>query len=180
MFIMEKVMEQSGDISVNLDYLNDLKLNGTFKVKEGKYNFVMKPINQKFIIQENGTVAWTGDPYNALIDLKCYYTVNASLNEISILQNTGTGTGSGTGNQEIKCYLNLTESLLKPAISFDIQAPKTNETGQSLLNRIKSDPDMLNKQFFSLLLFKKFQPIDGFYDSRNFKRFLPRSSIIER
>jgi hypothetical protein len=151
----------SGDISVDLDYLNDLKLNGTFKVKEGKYNFVMRPINQKFIIQENGTVTWTGDPYNALMDLKCYYTVNASLNEISSLQNTGTGTGSGTGNQEIKCYLNLTESILKPTISFDIQAPKTNETGQSLLNRIKSDPDMLNKQFFSLLLFKKFQPIDG-------------------
>ena len=151
----------SGDISVDLDYLNDLKLKGTFKVKEGKYNFVMRPINQKFIIQENGTVTWTGDPYNALMDLKCYYTVNASLNEISSLQNTGTGTGSGTGNQEIKCYLSLTESLLKPTISFDIQAPKTNETGQSLLNRIKSDPDMLNKQFFSLLLFKKFQPIDG-------------------
>ena len=149
----------SGDISVALDKFDDLTLNGTFKVKEGNYNFVMRPINQKFIIQENGTVSWTGDPYNALLNLKCYYTVNANLNEISTLQNSGSGFGAG--NQEVKCYLNLTESLLKPTISFDIQAPKANETGQSLLNRIKSDPDMLNKQFFSLLLFKKFQPIDG-------------------
>ncbi len=149
----------NGEINVALDNLNDLTLNGTFKVKEGKYNFVIRPINQEFIIQENGTVTWTGDPYNAMLDLKCFYKVNANLNEISTLQNTSSSTG--TGNQEIKCYLNLTESLLKPAISFDIQAAKTNEAEQSLLNRIKSDRDLLNKEFFSLLLFKKFQPIDG-------------------
>ena len=149
----------SGDITVAINNLNDLTLDGTYKIQEGNYNFVMRPINQKFIIEENSTVTWTGDPYNALVDLKCYYTVNASLNEISTLQNTGSSTG--TGNQEIKCYLNLTESILKPAISFDILAPKSNEAGQSLLNRIKSDRDLLNKEFFSLLLFKKFQPIDG-------------------
>ena len=152
----------SGDISVNLNELNDLTLDGAFQVKQGDYNFVMRPINQKFIIQENSTVTWTGDPYKAIVDLKCYYTVYANLNEISPVQNTGSSSGTGiTGNQEIKCYLNLTESILKPTISFDIQAPKTNETGLSLLNRIKSNPDMLNKQFFSLLLFKNFQPIDG-------------------
>lgn len=149
----------SGDISVSLDNFNNLRLDGTFKIKEGDYNFVKRPINQKFIIEENSTVAWTGDPYNALLDLKCYYSVNANLNEISTLQTTGTG--AGTGSQEIKCFLILTETLLKPSISFDIVAPKTNDAGQSLLNRIKSDNDLLNKQFFSLLLFKKFQPIDG-------------------
>ena len=149
----------NGEINLALDNLNDLTLNGSFKVKEGKYNFVMRPINQEFIIQENGTVTWTGDPYNAMLDLKCFYKVNANLNEISTLQNTSSSTG--TGNQEIKCYLNLTESLLKPTISFDIQAAKTNEAEQSLLNRIKSDRDLLNREFFSLLLFKKFQPIDG-------------------
>lgn len=149
----------SGDIAVSLDNLNDVTLNGVFKVKQGDYNFVMRPINQEFIIQENSSVIWTGDPYNALVDLKCYYTVYANLNEISSLQNESASTTNG--NQEIKCYLNLTESILKPAISFDIQAPKAKEDGQSLLNRIKGDKDMLNKQFFSLLLFKKFQSIDG-------------------
>ena len=108
----------------------------------------MRPVNEKFIIQENGTVTWTGDPYNALLDLKCYHVVNANLNEIS--QNLST---NNLGNQEVLCYLNLTNSLLKPTISFDIVAPNTNEVGQSLLNLIKNDNDMLNRQFFSLLLF---------------------------
>ena len=145
----------SGDISVGLDKYNHFTLDGTFKVKKGEYNFVMRPINEKFILQENGTVTWTGDPYNALIDLKCYYQVNASLNEIS--QNLST---NNMGNEEILCYLNLTQSLLKPTIDFDIVAPNTNEAGQTLLNLIKNDNDMLNRQFFSLLLFKKFQSID--------------------
>ena len=149
----------TGDITVALDNLNNLTLDGTFKVKEGKYNFVMRPINKEFTIQENGTVTWTGDPYNAMLDLKCFYKVNANLNEISTLQNTSSSTG--TGNQEIKCYLNLTESLLKPTISFDIQPTKTNDSEKSLIDRIKSDRDILNKEFFSLLLFNTFQPIDG-------------------
>jgi len=145
----------SGDITVALDKYNHLTLDGTYKVKKGDYNFVMRPINEKFNIEENGTVTWTGDPYNALIDLKCYYSVNASLNEIS--RNITT---NNMGYQEINCYLNLTQSLLNPAIAFDIVAPNTNEAGQTLLNLIKNDKDMLNRQFFSLLLFKKFQSID--------------------
>jgi len=146
----------SGDITVSLDKFDHLKLDGSFKVKKGEYNFSMRPVNEKFIIQENGTVTWTGDPYNALLDLKCYHVVNANLNEIS--QNLST---NNLGNQEVLCYLNLTNSLLKPTISFDIVAPNTNEVGQSLLNLIKNDNDMLNRQFFSLLLFKKFQSIDA-------------------
>ena len=146
----------SGDITVSLDKFDHLTLDGSFKVKKGEYNFSMRPVNEKFIIQENGSVTWTGDPYNALLDLKCYHIVNANLNEIS--QNLST---NNLGNQEILCYLNLTSSLLKPTISFDIVAPNTNEVGQSLLNLIKNDNDMLNRQFFSLLLFKKFQSIDA-------------------
>lgn len=146
----------SGDISVALDKYDHLTLDGSFKVKKGDYNFVMRPVNEKFIIEENGTVTWTGDPYNAILDLKCYHSVNANLNEIS--QNLST---NNMGNQEILCYLNLTNSLLKPNISFDIVAPNTNEAGQTLLNMIKNNNDILNRQFFSLLLFKKFQSIDA-------------------
>jgi hypothetical protein len=146
----------SGVFNISLNNFNDLTLDGTFTVNEGYYDFVMRPINQRFNFEKGGTVAWNGNPYNALLNLNCFYKVNASLQEISPNQNLGV---NGSGKQEIKCIIELTESLLKPKINFDIQA-NTNEVGQSLLNRIKS-PDLLNKQFFSLLLFNKFQRIDG-------------------
>ena len=147
-----------GDINMKLDNLGDLTLDGTYRIKEGLYNFAMGPIKQPFYIQEGGTIAWTGDPYNANIDLKTYYKVNASLSEISPDELQGTANMS---TQEILCYLDLTESLLKPNIGFDIKAPKANETGKALLSRITSDPDELNRQFFSLLLWKRFQPLKG-------------------
>jgi hypothetical protein len=40
-------------------------------------------------------------------------------------------------------------------------APRVGETGKVLLDRVKTDPDELNRQFFSLLLVSKFQPLKG-------------------
>lgn len=155
----EIVATGSGDITVALNNLNDLTLDGTFTIDQGKYHFIMRPtINEIFILEQNGTITWTGDPYDAILDLKCYYIVNANLNELAPSQNMGT---TQQGNQPIKCYIILTESILKPAISFDIVPTKLNETSKTLLDGIRKSPDMLNKQFFSLLLAKKFQRIDG-------------------
>ena len=148
----------SGDIGIKLNTLGDLAMDGTFKVKNGVYNFAMGIIKQPFIIEEGGTIAWTGDPYNANIDIKTYYEINANLSAISPDQLQG---GTSSANQKVQCYLGLTESLMKPTIGFDIKAPKADETGKALISRITSDKDELNRQFFSLLLWKRFQPLKG-------------------
>jgi hypothetical protein len=57
--------------------------------------------------------------------------------------------------------LSLKESLLKPTIGFNIKAPKADETSRALIDRITGDKDELNRQFFSLMLMKKFQPLKG-------------------
>lgn len=148
----------SGDIGMKLNTLGDLTMDGTFKVKNGVYNFAMGIIKQPFIIEEGGTIAWTGDPYNANIDIRTYYEINTSLANISPDQLQGS---SSAANQKIQCYLGLTESLMKPTINFDLKAPKADETGKALISRITSDKDELNRQFFSLLLLKRFQPLKG-------------------
>ncbi|MFA7274684.1 MAG: translocation/assembly module TamB domain-containing protein [Crocinitomicaceae bacterium] len=147
----------SGMIRMRLDNLGDITLDGNYVVNSGVYNFAMGPIKQNFYIQEGGNITWTGDPYNANLNLKSYYKVNANLSEISVDQLSNTG----NAKQEIYCYLDITETLFAPAIAFEIQAPKASESGKSLINRINSDPEELNRQFFSLLLFKSFQPLKG-------------------
>jgi len=62
---------------------------------------------------------------------------------------------------DVKCYLNLSQSINVTLITFDIEVPKATENVKAALNRIKGDKDELNKQCFSLLLVKKFQPING-------------------
>ena len=147
----------SGDIAMQLDNLGDLSMEGTFRLKNGLYNFAMGSLKQKFYIEEGGTITWTGDPYTADIDLNTYLIVRANISEISPDQLQG---NKGT-QQDIYCYLSLKESLLKPTIGFNIKAPKADETSRALIDRITGDKDELNRQFFSLMLMKKFQPLKG-------------------
>lgn len=148
----------SGDIGMQLDNLGDLSMEGSFRVKNGLYNFAMGSVKQKFYVEEGGTITWTGDPYTANIDLNTYLIVKANINEISPDQLQGNSKGN---QQDIYCYLSLKESLLKPTIGFNIKAPKADETGKALIDRITGDKDELNRQFFSLMLLKKFQPLKG-------------------
>lgn len=145
----------TGQINLKLDNLGDIRMAGTYTVTDGVYDFAMGLVKQKFFIQEGGTISWSGDPYNADLNLKTYYKVNANIADLSQDQ---LGSGSGA-HQPVYCYLNLDESLLKPAISFDIKAPQANDIARSLVNRVANDPDELNRQFFSLLLWKRFQPL---------------------
>ncbi len=147
----------SGDIGMQLDNLGDLSMEGSFRIKNGLYNFAMGSLKQKFYVEEGGTITWTGDPYTANLDLNTYLIVKANINEISPDQLQG-----NKGNQQdIYCYLSLKESLLKPTIGFNIKAPKADETSRALIDRITGDKDELNRQFFSLMLMKKFQPLKG-------------------
>jgi hypothetical protein len=146
-----------GDISVKLDRLNDLSIDGTYTLKDGSYNFVMGQLKQTFFIKEGGTISWNGDALNATLNIDAYWIVKANLAEImpDVLDQ------KGPANQDVWCYLNLSESLTAPKLTFDIQVPKATESGKAAVARIKSDPDELNRQFVSLLLLKKFQPIQG-------------------
>lgn len=153
-----------GDISITYDNQGDVRMEGTFEVSKGVYNFAMEPINntiavkQPFTIEEGGTISWTGDPYEAKLDLRTYYQSNANLSEITGASEFGSGGGA---HQPVYSYLLLTGNMEEPIIEFDIQAPLADDEGRTLIDRIKSDPDELNRQFFSLLLSKRFQPIAG-------------------
>ena len=147
----------SGNIDIDVNNIGDITMNGIFSVKNGVYDFAMGPVRQKFYIEEGGTINWTGDPYDAILDLRTFYRVNAN---IAAITNNTLAQGSGS-HQQVLCYLKLSESLTKPAIDFDIEAPNAGDIAQSVITRIKNDPDELNRQFFSLLLWRRFQPLAG-------------------
>lgn len=147
----------SGDMTISVDNLGDIAMDGVFTVNDGAYDFAMGPIRQTFYIEKGGNIAWTGNPYNANLNLRTYHKVNANIGGLSPAQ---FGTASGA-HEEVLCYLKLNESLMKPTIGFDIDAPKANDAGKSLIARVRGDQEELNRQFFSLLLWKQFQPLSG-------------------
>lgn len=146
-----------GNIRVTLDNLGEVTMDGIFTVKSGIYNFAFGVIKQPFYLQEGGTIGWTGDPYEANLNIKTYVPVVANISEITEIVESR----QGPVNQRILCYLNLSGQLSEPLIQFDIQAPEASESGKAAITRIKSNADELNRQFFALMVQKKFLPLQG-------------------
>ena len=147
-----------GELNLKLDQLDNVFLEGTYTISEGsKYNFTMAGIQQPFEIEKGSTIKWSGSPYNADININTY----VNLKKVSILELSPELMDNSLLNQEVNCYLKLDETLLKPHITFDIKAPRAPETGKALIRRVTADNDELNRQFFSLLIARKFQPLKG-------------------
>ncbi len=153
----------SGNINMKLDPFYKIDLNGTYKISEGSnYNFAMGVIKQKFDIEKGSTISWTGNPYDADIDLVTSFSIpKVSLKDLAPEIVMSEQESRQMKNQKIDCYLNLDETLMAPQISFDIKAPNAPETGKTLLNEVISEESELSKQFFSLLLLRSFQPLNS-------------------
>ena len=148
----------SGDLNMTLDQYNEINLTGNYEISgDSKYNFAMGIIKQDFDIESGSSLTWTGDPYNANIDL----VTSFRMKKVSLVDLSPEQIDNSLTSQEIVCYLNLDETLLKPEISFDIKSPNAPETGKGLIERVVNDEDELSRQFFSLLLLRKFQPLKG-------------------
>ena len=148
----------SGDIGLKLDAFNNINMEGTCTIQKGsKYNFAMGPVKQAFDIKQGSKITWTGDVENAIIDL----ITAVNIKKVSLLDLRPDLGDKTLENQEVNCLLKLTGSLVEPAINFEIQAPNATETGRALVAEVNADTDELNRQFFSLLLVKKFQTSKG-------------------
>jgi hypothetical protein len=153
----EIIARGDGKMNIKLDQLDQLTMIGKYSIATGsKYNFAMGSIKQLFMIESGSVIEWTGDPYDALIDVNTVATKKASILELSPEL-----ADKSLVNQDVYCYLKLTDKLLSPQIAFDIKAPRAPETGRALIDRVLADPDEKNRQFFSLLLVSKFQPLKG-------------------
>ncbi len=145
----------SGTMEIGVDNLGDIALYGTYTVDKGKYDFYMG-VQRTFFVEQGGTITWSGDPYNANIDLRTYLGLDANIAELNKNQ-----LGNTRAHEEVRCYLNLSQTLMEPAIAFEIQAPNADETSKALIDAINSDRDELNKQFLSLIISRRFQPMTG-------------------
>jgi hypothetical protein len=146
-----------GDLRLSIDNLNQIRMTGQYVIDKGQYDFVLNPIKKTFEIEEGSNITWTGSPYDANLDIKAYYKVNASLDEL----NKDQIGGSSVTKSEVHCVLNIGQTLSNPSITLDIEVPNVSESGKAILSRIRSDKDETQKQFVSLLLLNKFQGAGG-------------------
>jgi hypothetical protein len=129
---------------------------GNYTIDEGMYKISMKEIVRKdFALQSGSTITFTGDPYQANLDVQAVYTVNsASLSDLS------TDASLTQSTVKVNCLMNLTGSLASPTIKFDLELPTVSEEDRELVRSATSTEEQMNTQIIYLLGIGKFYAYD--------------------
>ena len=149
----------NGKVNMKIDDKdNDIKMAGKYNIQNGsKYNFAMGQIKKDFTIESGSFIEWTDNIEDATINIITSFNTRSDYGALAPELEETT-----LANQPINCELLLNGQLLKPEITFNLKSdPTIPETGKALLNRVLDDKTEVNRQFFSLLVFNRFQPLKG-------------------
>jgi len=149
----------NGKINMKIDNSdNDIKMTGKYDIENGsKYNFAMGQIKKEFNIEAGSFIEWSDNIENATVNIITSFNTKIDYGELAPELEETT-----LANQLVKCELMLNGQLLKPEITFNLKSdPALPETGKALLDRVLDDNTEINRQFFSLLVFNRFQPLKG-------------------
>lgn len=157
-----------GDISININPQGEFKMYGDYIVKDGDYLFTLQNIiNKKFNLEEGGKISWNGNPLEAQLSLTAVYRLRARLYELIASTEDSASAELYKRRIPINLKLNITNTMMSPSISFDIELPTADETTKNKVRSILYVSDQqeniqeLNKQVFSLLVLNQFIPPDG-------------------
>ena len=146
----------SGNLHLTYDSRdNDFKMHGSYEIEKGDYLFTIQSvISRKFDISSGSTVSWTGNPYDAFIDIRAQYGLNASLTDIiedPHLRSTPT---------PVHCLLDLKGTISQPIIKFDIDLPNSDDDVRGKLKSVINTEEAVNRNVASLLALGHFYTMD--------------------
>lgn len=146
----------NGNLQVNFYNKGDFRMFGNYIIEEGMYKLSMQEVIRKdFSLQSGGTITFTGDPYQANLDLQAVHTVNSvSLSDLSADASLNNST------VKVNCIMNLTGSLANPTIRFDLDLPTVSEEDRELVRSATSTEEQMNTQIIYLLGIGKFYTVD--------------------
>lgn len=145
----------NGNISIRMSKEMPLSMQGNYVIDQGYYNFVYNPIRKRFLVEKGSSITWHGGgPTEADLNIRALYKVNTDVSTISPELESSS---SSSSTQNVDAVINVKGDLEAPQLSFELNAPSASESVKAQLDRINSDNDELNKQFFMLLLTGHFQ-----------------------
>jgi hypothetical protein len=172
-----------GNISIDYDTRGGFTMSGPYTIKSGKYDFSLQNISKlrKFDITEGSRILWSGDPYDADININASYTANVSLSSIA----TSTTNSSELNTPyPVTAYIMLTDKLMKPTTKFDVKfnqrripiniQPQVSAFEQ----RLHADEQLLNNNFIGITALNKVFSDNSFKDALDSQLLLDNVSGI--
>lgn len=147
-----------GLLSMRISSLGDFEMFGDYTIASGEFEFTAQDfINKKFEINRGGSIRWTGNPKEALINLVSVYEVRTSVRPLYIAAGRGEGSEQRVTAQ---AEMMLNGNLLHPDISFEINFPSDSYIREELQSYF-SDANNVNQQALSLIVRRSFAPGTG-------------------
>lgn len=146
----------AGNLQIRINTRGKFNMFGDYRIDNGVYDFKYGGIiNKPFVIQKGGTVSWSGNPYEANLDVTAIYKAKA--NPGVLLQNF-----NSNRKEEIDLVTRITGGLFNSKQELDIQLTNVDPTIASELEFILNDNNVNEKttQFISLLAFNTFRNPD--------------------
>ena len=167
-----------GTLQMEVGTNEDMSMRGRYVIDRGNYNFSFQSfIKKPFVFMQGAEnyIQWTGDPYDADINVQAIYEAeNIQFSDLIVdPKNAGALTNSPLNTGKIRTYrgpvwvvATLKDKLMHPTISFEIQLPPNSEMRNDAsagfaLSQINDDPSELNKQVAFLLVFNSFGPLNS-------------------
>jgi len=145
----------NGNVSVDYNDLDGVRLNGIYNVNYGLGTLSMQGlIRKEFSMLEDSYIRFTGAPAETQLNLHTGHVVNsASMYDLQ-------SDISGGGNVKVRCLLDILGTVNNPQLSFDVDMPQGTAEYQDILASATSTEEQRNLQFMYLLGLGKFYTYD--------------------
>ncbi|MBF9142224.1 translocation/assembly module TamB domain-containing protein [Hymenobacter properus] len=148
----------AGQLRLAIDTRGEFNMYGQVEIVRGAYNFTLQGlVNKEFVVRPGGVVSWNGDPLAGEMNITATYTQRTSL--APVLESGSVGSVAVV---PVTAVMNLTGPLLLPAIRLNLEfndAPSTLQGELAAFTAsLRNDEQELNRQVFSLLVFKQLSP----------------------
>jgi len=155
----------NGNVKMDMTRSGDITMYGNYEIEQGEYLFtLLNVVNKPFIVKRGGTITWTGDPYNAIINIGAEYKAlsTSPYNFVIEYLNDDEVKAEARNSTAVDLTMGLTGQLLKPNISFSLDFPNLNGELKNYTDNkvrlIEADQNELNTQVLGLILFGGFLP----------------------
>ncbi|MCM1450037.1 MAG: translocation/assembly module TamB [Clostridiales bacterium] len=144
---------------------NDLHMYGSYTLEKGNYNFTLQDIIIKdFVIKQGSKITFTGDPFNAQLNIKAAYPLTANLLDLD--QSFQQDKDLNRTTVPVNAILQVTGSLQQNDITFDLEFPTLTQDTYRKVRSIVSTEEMMNRQIIYLLALNRFYTPDYMSASR--------------
>lgn len=159
-----------GDLDFRIDRSGQLSLTGLYTLQSGHYEMnLYNLVNRRFDIARGSSVYWSGDPFDAEIDIRAIYRIETS--PASLMAGQTSSEDISVQNRfrrrlPFLVYLNVDGQLTEPQLSFELDMPEDaqGELGGQVygqIQRLNQQDQEVNKHVFSLLVLNRFYPSSG-------------------